>query len=679
MVMSPIIYSFSKGEWDNKKDSRVEIEGFSASGRFMENCVISDEGGAFKRPGTSYLLESNVEYSGSRLKSRLVNFSVAGENYIIEIFNANFIAGYWKGSFRVIKNGVVIYTELDTAGMRTIDVDTLRWVQVGNSLFFVAKNTEPFYITRVSDTVWDNALITFSDGPYQQTNTTSTTLIASSSTGIATITASASIFTADMVGRHIRMQGSSGRVWAWLKIVTFTSGTQVSATIIGSVLASTATTLWAFGSYYGKSASDLSFAAVQPESIDVFENRLVLGGGPDEPNKVSLSMTNALTTFSPSEPVSGSVLDTSGIAAYLISKKADNVVSIGSTIFGLGVQTTGGDYIIRASNDGSALTANNYSVRKSNSWSAANIPNEMIDGSILYVQEDTLKIRRLTYDANTGTFISQDLNSFNNIITYPGIKRVVYQPYPFSILWALKTDGTMISLSHNESTGTLGWTRHNFGYVEDVCVSGSELYFMVKRTINSIEKHYIEKLNKFYNEFDDRKTMVYVDSAISGTNAIPTATITGLGHLEGETLKVWTDGAIQPDVVVASGSVTLQNTATKYVLGLPYTMGLTTNNAIENSALGTGQSKKKRINNIVLRLYNSLGGKVGTVSTKLDTLFFREPGMVMDSAPPLFTGDKTITPNSDFDKWGRIYITHDTPTSFNLLGIIYKMEVTENT
>ena len=53
--------------------------------------------------------------------------------------------------------------------------------------------------------------------------------------------------------------------------------------------------------------------------------------------------------------------------------------------------------------------------------------------------------------------------------------------------------------------------------------------------------------------------------------------------------------------------------------------------------------------------------------------------MVMDSAPPLFTGDKTITPNSDFDKWGRIYITHDTPTSFNLLGIIYKMEVTENT
>ena len=102
-------------------------------------------------------------------------------------------------------------------------------------------------------------------------------------------------------------------------------------------------------------------------------------------------MTNALTTFSPSEPVSGSVLDTSGIAAYLISKKADNVVSIGSTIFGLGVQTTGGDYIIRASNDGSALTANNYSVRKSNSWSAANIPNEMIDGSILYVQEDTLK------------------------------------------------------------------------------------------------------------------------------------------------------------------------------------------------------------------------------------------------------------------------------------------------
>ena len=57
---------------------------------------------------------------------------------------------------------------------------------------------------------------------------------------------------------------------------------------------------------------------------------------------------------------------------------------------------------------------------------------------------------------------------------------------------------------------------------------------------------------------------------------------------------------------------------------------------------GTSQGKNKRINNITLRLYKSVGVKVGSSEAELDLIPFRSSADDMSEALGMFTGDKEV-------------------------------------
>src|SRR3546814_3427403 len=61
----------------------------------------------------------------------------------------------------------------------------------------------------------------------------------------------------------------------------------------------------------------------------------------------------------------------------------------------------------------------------------------------------------------------------------------------------------------------------------------------------------------------------YVDCGLSYQGP-PTQTLSGLGHLEGETVTILADGALHPDRVVAGGAVSLQMPASVAHVRLPY-------------------------------------------------------------------------------------------------------------
>ena len=145
--------------------------------------------------------------------------------------------------------------------------------------------------------------------------------------------------------------------------------------------------------------------------------------------------------------------------------------------------------------------------------------------------------------------------------------------------------------------------------------------------------------------------------------------LSGLSHLEGQTVGILGDGAVHPDKTVSSGAVSLDRYVLKAHVGLNYNSTLTTLRVDAGSAQGTSQGKIKRINELTVRLFRSVGLKVGRDSSNLDIVPFRSSADEMDAPIDLFTGDKEIELNGNYDTDGQVTIRQDQPLPMTVLAV----------
>jgi hypothetical protein len=143
-------------------------------------------------------------------------------------------------------------------------------------------------------------------------------------------------------------------------------------------------------------------------------------------------------------------------------------------------------------------------------------------------------------------------------------------------------------------------------------------------------------------------------------------TMTGLDHLEGETLQCLLDGAYHPDVVVSGGGVTFNYPAMTRTVGLGYRSRARTVRIEAGAAAGTAQGKIKRITKVRARLVNSLSFLMGTdasIALGQDRIVLRESGMLMSGPVTPFTGDTQEMPwPAGYDTEGYICVETDQAT-----------------
>ena len=208
-----------------------------------------------------------------------------------------------------------------------------------------------------------------------------------------------------------------------------------------------------------------------------------------------------------------------------------------------------------------------------------------------------------------------------------------------------------------------------------------EVWLIVKRTINGTTRRYVEYLNLF-DYGTDQKDGFFMDSGLTYSGTATTA-ITGLEHLEGESVTILADGATHPVKSVASGaimtggSLTLDRSALKAHIGLPYNSVLQTMRIESKGDEGTTQSRTKRINEITLRLHESVGVEVGANLSNMERIPFRSSAASMDTAVPLFTGDKQVEFRDDFNTDGHIYVRQTQPLPFTLISIYPRITVND--
>ena len=146
-----------------------------------------------------------------------------------------------------------------------------------------------------------------------------------------------------------------------------------------------------------------------------------------------------------------------------------------------------------------------------------------------------------------------------------------------------------------------------------------------------------------------------------GTWGISTDTLSGLDHLETRTVQVYADCKEQANKVVTEGSINIDD-AFIAVVGLPYTSYITTMPMEAGSQNGTAVGKRKRISEMAIRVWNSLGVKVGRDLDHLyDTIYEQEEA---------FTG---VIPNIKYNQgwvWdANITVEQSHPYPMNILSI----------
>ena len=195
-----------------------------------------------------------------------------------------------------------------------------------------------------------------------------------------------------------------------------------------------------------------------------------------------------------------------------------------------------------------------------------------------------------------------------------------------------------------------------------------QTWVIVKRTVNGITRRYVEYINTFDFTETDNTTFNFLDSALSYSGAAAT-TISGLNHLEGQTVHILSDGATHPTKIVSSGAITLDRAATNVKVGLGYNSILQTMRIDAGSQNGTSQAKTKRIYEITIRLYESIGVEVGENLNNMERIPFRTSFDVMDQGLPPFNGDKTVEFRGNYDTDGFIFVRQTQPLPLTILSL----------
>jgi hypothetical protein len=474
----------------------------------------------------------------------------------------------------------------------------------------------------------------------------------------------------------IEEKNSGSGEWGWMTITAYSTSTSVTATVGRELAGTNASAEWQLGAW--------SDTTGYPKSVCFHEQRLWFGNTSNQPQTFWASEIGNYTNFQPDNYLyKGDVDDATGFSFTLGANKSQAITWIaskGSCLIG----TVNGVYSIRGSNN-TSISAKNISAKKETDVNCANILYTETANEVIFVERIGKKVYSLGYSFEIDGYMATDLTLLaEHLGNDSSIVEIVYQEIPDKILWARRSDGSLISCTYIKSQEVNGWARHELGGTNAVVRSiitipgddRTELWIHTSRTINASTVRYIELLNAvfFGGEKEDAKFL----DCMGTYDSTATTTVTGLSWLEGETVSILADGSVRPDVTVSGGSITLTRSASVVQVGFNYNSDMRTLSLEGGSVIGTSQSALSRVSKYAVRFYETLGGKIGHDGTDLDIIYFRAPTDVMGASSPLYSGFKKGAFPKGFEDEYTIFVRQYQPLPMTILGIVSTVSVEDN-
>jgi len=719
--------NFTAGELSTRLDGRNDLAKYSAGCATVENMVIYPHGAAARRPGTQYVASVKTPAN----KTRLIPFEFSTtQTYILELGNQ--YIRFYKDNGQILSSGSPY--EISSPYL-TAEIFDIKFAQSADVMYITHPSHKTRKLSRTGHTSWTLTEVDFVNGPYLDTNSSTTTITASAHTvGTGrTFTASASTFASTDVGRLVRFRDG------YAEITGFTSATVVTVEILKDTGSTSASTDWSLGAF--------SDTTGYPSCVSFFEQRLVFAATLNNPQTVYFSKSGDYENMDAN--IGGTVADDDAIIYTIASNQVNAIrfMAAGRTLI---IGTAGGEFTVSGGGDNDAVTPTNILIKKQSNHGAANTDAIAVANATLFLQRAKRKIRELAYNFDVDGYIAPDLTILAEHITEGGIVEMAYQEEPLAIIWCVRNDGELIALTYQREQEVVAWHRHIFGgafgsskaVCESVAViptedSEYELYMIIKRTINGATTRYVEYLNTFDFDQTDNTSFNFLDSQLNYSGATSTLngdisnsattvtvasgtdftssgkikiggeiitytgkstndltgctrgtesttaaahtsgdtvkqvvnSLSGLSHLQGQTVSILADGATHPDKTVSSSAVTLDRFANSVKIGLGYTSILKTMRIDAGSQNGTSQAKTKRIYEVTARLYESVGVEVGPDLNNMERVPFRTSANPMDQGIPPFTGDKEVEFRGNYDTDGFMIVRQTQPLPLTILSL----------
>lgn len=488
--------------------------------------------------------------------------------------------------------------------------------------------------------------------------------------GVVTLTSSLAAFRVADVGAYVYLNDGI------VKITTFTSTTVVVGVILKelSVITAAPSGTWTV------ERPSWSVGRGFPGTVALHDQRLWWAGSSEFPDGVWGSVVGDYENFAVGPN------DDDSLFFQLASPGVDLIRWMKGLPDGLGLGTLAGEVTITGGTD-QPITPTTVTVRTPTTYGSDYIVDAIrISNVVLFVQRGAMRVREFAFDfVSTNSYVAPDLTIIAEHLTRLGVVETAYASSPDSILFAVRSDGILLTLTYERLETVVGWSHHDtqglfesVAVIPNACGTGDEVWVAVNRTVvggaywatgywapkywhadywaqtADVDRRYIE----IFDGSANTDASLFYAGAAAGTFA-------GLNHLEGLTVKAITlDGTVY-DLVVVGGAITLPNaaTTTELEVGLHFTSTLQTLRPELTTAIGTAQARIKHWNHVTLRVACTWG----VLTLNGEPVEYPETITVGPTAP--FTGDMHRKFNLGWDREGQLTVQTTEPKPCTILGI----------
>lgn len=286
----------------------------------------------------------------------------------------------------------------------------------------------------------------------------------------------------------------------------------------------------------------------KPAAVNYFQQRQVFANTNNEPQATYTTQTANFNSLRTSNPARDDDAVTFTIAAQQVNE-IRHIISLDSLV----LLTSGGEWIATEGQD-RVLTPSTIGVRIQSYNGASWVKPVIINSTALYLQEKGARIRDLGYEFSSDKYTGNDLSLMSeHLFEENTVTDMTFSNEPYGILWCVRDDGVLLGLTYQREHQVWGWHHHDtdgeFESVATISEDGRDaLYAIVKRTINSQTKRYVERLEK--RESIVAEDAFYVDSGLSytgltavitgatQTNPVVITTLTNHGYTNGESVRI---------------------------------------------------------------------------------------------------------------------------------------------
>jgi len=617
--------SFTAGELGEHLLGRGDLRAYENGARRLRNVFIQPTGGVTRRPGLRHV----VVLPGP---ARLAAFEFNTEQtYLLVLTHARlqvFMGDVEVASLAAPWTGAML--------------DQMASTQSADTLLLVHPWMPPQRVTRSSHTSWSITPWVWAAEPFLRFAPAEVTLAASATAGSVTLTASAPVFQPGHAGARLRIAGRR------LRIAAVASATTATAQVEEALPDIAATTDW----------DEAAFSAARgwPVTVCFHQDRLVIGGSRDLPNRLWLSRSGDLFNFD-----LGTGLDDQAIEFGLLS---DQVNAIRAVFSGrhLQVFTSGAEWMVT----GDPMTPASIQLHRQTrigSPTARVIQPVDVDGSTVFVARAGQAVHEYAYtdvqqayQANDLALVARHLIGTPVSMAYDQTRRLLH---------VAMEGGWLATLTLYRAEQVTAWTRQD-----------TDGAFRALAEVDGTVWCVVERAGSLRLErFDDA---LAVDAGLTGMATAERERWSGLAHLANREVQVVADGAPRGAATVRDGAVLLDPPALSVQAGLGFSHVV---EPLPPQLLGAGGSRSAPLRLVAagFRLLETAALSVDLGRGPRPVAFRRMDTPLLDAAPPRFTGDVTLRGlgwrrDAMLPLWR---IEGDTPLPFTLLSVTTETRMTD--